>query len=716
MSDRVPRREVLRASALGVLAGLGGCEGVRSPETGEEGPEKSVSTGVTTTDSQVTAPVSGTLVDLAGRPVDGAVVQAFIPGRGPVAEVSTNGKGEFGLNTGGIPAWLQISAEGFLDQTRAVAPDAHPTVELTNEDTVVSLSFCGDTMFGRRFYRSDEEMDHTTISKETRLADHRVILRPIAPLLQTADLTSVNLETPLTTTKWRHPEKIYSFVSHPVAAQALADAGVDYAALGNNHAFDALVPGLEDTFSALDSAGLASSGAGLSSDEAWKPAVLTRRGLSIGFLSCTTVVEGWHDIDLTADTGAATTHTVTREDGETISFSGNVGAAWATEERLANRVGRLAERVDITVVQLHGGDEYRRTPTGKIRRLAEVAVHEGADLVICHHPHVTGGLDVRDSAVIAWSLGNFVFDQTRWQTFPSYVLTTHVGTQGVERAFVDPLLLDGFTPTGVVGKPRTNHHYRTAGLSSDEFVLFQNRLQYVRNHRHTLTTARRTFGPGLYTRDVGWPRAVVAGGSGIRFGRDRLYSGTFDNPTVNDQPHGELLWRLSGAQSSIGQALGEGDSGGIRLIREPNDDGSAGFETVSAVPISGPLTFAVRYRYGSEDGLELVLSWYGGPWGEPADLTRVSLDATGGEWAWDHRDVSPPEDMAYVGVSVRLAPPETETVTAKFDDIRLIEWDEGAEDGRQYDHLQIDGESTIEFVTVSRPRGTTEIAWSKFGE
>ncbi|NQT65263.1 MAG: CapA family protein, partial [FCB group bacterium] len=48
-------------------------------------------------------------------------------------------------------------------------------------------------------------------------------------------------------------------------------------------------------------------------------------------------------------------------------------------------------------------------------------IDSGADLVICHHPHVIQGIEVYNGKVIAHSLGNFVFDLSYLETFPTMI-------------------------------------------------------------------------------------------------------------------------------------------------------------------------------------------------------------------------------------------------------------------------------------------------------
>ncbi|SEO80156.1 Poly-gamma-glutamate biosynthesis protein CapA/YwtB (capsule formation), metallophosphatase superfamily [Halogranum amylolyticum] len=614
MKYNISRGEFVRLSSLGVTAGLAGCGEQRSDDSA------TTPSGTETATSSRLGPsvVEGRVLRTTGDPLDGATVSATVRGSETIAQTTTNERGAFTLETGGERVWVQVSESAHVGRTVAAAPDTPLRVELTPREGTVSMSFGGDVMFGRRFYEENDDSlsQRFRIDSLERRADHKEILSYVRPLLQQADVTSVNLETALTTTEWRHPNKKYSFVSDPAAAPALVDAGVDYVALGNNHVFDALTPGFTETEQTLDSADLAYSGAGQSSEQAWKPAYLEREGLTVGMLSCTTVTGSQYTVDWSADSDRSIEHSLSRstDDGatETLQFSGDVGAAEATADRLETAVRETARNADVTVVQIHGGSEYQRTPTETVRDLTETASAAGADLVVNHHPHVTGGLEFYDSTLVAWSLGNLVFDQNLWETFQSYLLTVHVTESGVRRAYLDPLLVEGYVPKGVVAEPGLAQLRRTAALSSDEFDLGRSTFQYRRDAEHDRRTDQRTVeGDGtILARESGWARSVVDGADEIELGVDLLPTGDFDDPDVDERRYEGPLWRFGRGDDASGRGVGRDGSGGVRLTREAGDEQRAILSPIDRIPIDGPLTLTGQYQYGSSEGLELLWRWY----------------------------------------------------------------------------------------------------------
>lgn len=656
------------------------------------------------------ATVTGAVTDLDGDPLADAAVEALRADATVVARDATGASGQFALDAGRAPRWLRVRHPDYLSRVRAVEPGRY-AVRLTPAADTVSLALGGDVMFGRRFY--ERRPDHPAhVDRDAPLAGHEAVLRPLAPVLRNADVASVNLETPLTTSPWRHPTKAYTFPSHPVAADALAGAGVDYAALGNNHAFDALAPGLSDTTAALEAAGVEFSGAGSSSDEAWAPAVVERRGVRVAFVSCTTLVGERYDVDWSADRGASRTHTVS-SGSDRVRFSGAVGVAEATEERLRERVAAARETADAVVVQIHGGEEYRREPTERMVALTDAASAAGAAVVANHHPHVTGGLEFRDGTLVAWSLGNLVFDQELWETYRSYLLTVHLAAGGdVRRASVAPVLRDGYVPKGVTGRARRKLVWETAGWSAEEFALTGAGLEFVDGATPDRRRETRTFGGDrVYARESGWAAAVERSAGTVRLGTDRLFTGDFADCVVDGDRAGGTLWRFDRDR----HAAGRDASGGVEL--RPGDE-PATLGPSHRVPVDGgPVTLTGRYRTGGDDGPAVDVSWYDGldveaglpASRDPAASERHSLDGTGGRWTRTRLSLDPPTDASYVRFDLETAVP------ASFDDWRLVDWTT-VDDARARgaDFLRVDGAATVRFAAAGR--GGSGVAWEPVGD
>jgi len=74
-------------------------------------------------------------------------------------------------------------------------------------------------------------------------------------------------------------------------------------------------------------------------------------------------------------------------------------------------ISNLGADSSVVVVSIHWGEEYETSPSTLQRKIAYELIDAGADLVIGHHPHVIQEVEVYGNGLIAYSLGNFIFDQ-----------------------------------------------------------------------------------------------------------------------------------------------------------------------------------------------------------------------------------------------------------------------------------------------------------------
>lgn len=469
--------------------------------------------------------------------------------------------------------------------------------------------------------------------------------------------------------------------------------------------FDALTPGLEETRTELDRAGIVHSGAGLSSDEAWQSAALDARNLRVEFISCTTVVGEQYNIDWSADSEPAASYSVT-QDGQTLTVPGSAGVAEATVEKLRSEVTRAADRADVVVVQIHGGKEYQRQPTDELRQVTDAAVAGGADLVVNHHPHVTGGLEMRDGSLVAWSLGNLVFDQVLWETLRSYVLVAHVDRGGVQRVLLEPVLLDGYVPKGATGTVRKKLAADTAALSADQLRagLGGSGSTPVSGVQTAVAEQRLTGPDAIFERQTTGQLDIVDASRTVELGRDRLYTGSFEEVLVDDTQYTGPLWRFRRRPGATGGDVGRG-GGGLRLTSFPDNRSRSVLSPASRVPVEGEsYTLTGWYRSDSPSDVELLVPWYDAASGSSFERETLQLGATSGEWRQFRRRLRPPEAASFVNLFAFLSPPEgRNTRSVTFDDVRLVEWVPLSTDVEQYhDHIYIEDAATVRSQYASR--------------
>ncbi len=120
---------------------------------------------------------------------------------------------------------------------------------------------------------------------------------------------------------------------------------------------------------------------------------------------------------------------------------------------VVDAIRRLAKRVDVVVVIPHWGTQYTHVAEPVQSRVGRRLVDAGADLVVGGHPHWVQGLERYDGAVIAHSLGNFVFDMDFMEkTMEGVTLTARFRGDRLRGVELTPYRLDRtFTPRRVTG-------------------------------------------------------------------------------------------------------------------------------------------------------------------------------------------------------------------------------------------------------------------------
>lgn len=211
----------------------------------------------------------------------------------------------------------------------------------------------------------------------------------IKEFLEKADLAFVNFEAVAGTLR-RHIDKKYIFQVRPRALWGLARAGVDGVSLANNHIYDYFAPGVVETVERFRALGIAPMGAGANARQFFAPKAFWLR-------------ENWIAILALNDTEAGFW-------GEDVPGCAPTWNAWG-ESQAKEIVDEMSRAGAAVIVFEHWGVEYRLTPTQRQITLGHRLIDAGACAVVGCHPHRIEGIEFYRGAVIAYSLGNLVFDQ-----------------------------------------------------------------------------------------------------------------------------------------------------------------------------------------------------------------------------------------------------------------------------------------------------------------
>ena len=168
--------------------------------------------------------------------------------------------------------------------------------------------------------------------------------------------------------------------------------------LANNHTGDFGRRALVQTVRRVQAGGFLSVGAGRRLADAARPVVVERNGVHFGIVA----------FDAIGETPAATP---TRPGVLRVRMQPRTGPLVATDlARVTGIVRGLRGRVDVILVLPHWGTQYTTRTVRDQRVVARALVAAGADLVVGTHPHWVQGVESVRGSLVAYSLGNFVFD------------------------------------------------------------------------------------------------------------------------------------------------------------------------------------------------------------------------------------------------------------------------------------------------------------------
>ncbi|HEY7198773.1 MAG TPA: CapA family protein [Candidatus Dormibacteraeota bacterium] len=211
--------------------------------------------------------------------------------------------------------------------------------------------------------------------------DYLFPFKPTADYVKNADVTYVNLETPLLAGCPARSGGLV-FCGDPRFVDGLTMIGTKVVNLANNHVYAG--PDTQRTADLLQQHGIPSE------TNLGPPVILNVKGLRVAFIGCNAVT----------------------------------GGPPVDRQALQADIQHARSQADVVIVQFHWGKEYERQPLvapgiapDDPIELGHLAIDSGADLVIGNHPHWVQGIEIYKDHLITYAHGNYVFDQVN--CFPS---------------------------------------------------------------------------------------------------------------------------------------------------------------------------------------------------------------------------------------------------------------------------------------------------------
>lgn len=207
-----------------------------------------------------------------------------------------------------------------------------------------------------------------------------------------ADLAMVNLQDPLAAAATSLEEEFLDR-DRPDAINLLKAGGVDVVNLADQSTLAFGEQGLAETLDTLDRSGIFRVGAGRNEREARRPEIIDVKGQRVAYLSYD------RDFDLRAYDSVGGVNAVEMQD-------------------IVKDIRAIRDEVDWLVVNYRWSKEPPASPAESQTNLARLAIDQGADVVVGHAPTQLQGAEIYKGRPIAYSLGNFVFNEATTEAAP----------------------------------------------------------------------------------------------------------------------------------------------------------------------------------------------------------------------------------------------------------------------------------------------------------
>lgn len=303
---------------------------------------------------------------------------------------------------------LTISLGGRNENPPVEPTDSTSQPAQTNptsgERTVIHFAATGDLNVTQKVVASGgSEYDYTKTFLD------------VAPVLASADLTTVNLEGDLCGTPYGS-----NGTAPQTMAQALSNAGVDMIQLANSYAINRGISGLRTTIDSVRQAGMEPVGV-FADDQEFESkkgfSLFEVQGIRIAVVAFTKGMDG-------------TALVPGYENCVNILYTDyNTTYQKIDRDKISQVMENVqAQKPDITIALLHWGSELNENISNSQESICNLLKEYGTDAIIGTHPHYVQKVDFdsENGTLIAYSLGDFIGDTPEAGTEYSVILDLEI--------------------------------------------------------------------------------------------------------------------------------------------------------------------------------------------------------------------------------------------------------------------------------------------------
>jgi poly-gamma-glutamate capsule biosynthesis protein CapA/YwtB (metallophosphatase superfamily) len=275
----------------------------------------------------------------------------------------------------------------------STGPDTATTNAGSGTTPVLTFAFAGDTMLARKV---------ATVVQSNAAGNYQYPFQKVSDYFNSCDFTCLNLESMITNVGTADAAKASqgnALRADPAAINGLTYCGISAVSIANDHAFDYGRAGFEDCLKRLKSANIPYVGGGYTFDEAYSAKIFNVKGTRVALIGFTLV-------------GDETTIRAQKDDFSQ-GLTAQSGVAWFYGVKYCDmEIVNARAQADIVVVFFCDGTEYATVQNLEQDTFEHQCIDQGADLVIGLHPHVVQPVMKYHNGYLAYSVGNFVWDES----------------------------------------------------------------------------------------------------------------------------------------------------------------------------------------------------------------------------------------------------------------------------------------------------------------
>jgi len=350
----------------------------------------------------------------------------------------------------------------------------------------IKIACVGDVMCGDSFSQIGMGTSHS-------LDKHRSEFVPsdIVDIFRKHDIVLCNLESVLSDAGRREGSlRSLHMRGRPQTAQYLAQWGITVANVANNHILEQGRDCAIDTVNQLHKADIKTVGAGKNGD--------FQSGIDVAQIKSAGQTVAMFGVCLL-------------EEKYAFNGGGDLSEVLLSIETCA-RAGKLV------IVSIHWGDEMMDRPSLWQKKVGQQFIKAGAKLIIGHHPHVVQGIEGSDSNLVAYSLGNFIFDSSSEATGWSIILSITVSSGKIAKwEYIPVIREEHYRPalaTGQIKGKLEEEVERRCNIITHLMSNKEYEEKYImERHALEIQSRRRLWrnlaGRFIYYRPIYWPQMVL---------------------------------------------------------------------------------------------------------------------------------------------------------------------------------------------------------------